>query len=347
MTVLGPVAPEELGVTQVHEHLLIDARCLWHEPQEQFKKSLVEEPVSSSNLWLNVRDSTISKDNLRLDDAKMLTEELTKYKRFGGGSLVELTPPDLGRDPVGMRAISRRSGVHIICGCGHYVEHCHPADLSRQTVDEVASRLVSEITEGISGTDVKPGIIGEVGTSSPITRQEVKVLRAAARAHIKTGAPINVHLSHPRNQGHRVLDILEAEGVELDRVALSHLDQFLTPEAIEYHASLAARGANIDYDDFGSEGYLSQWTSPRRLSVTLLPRDEERVEALARLIEKDCLDRLMLSSDVFQKTNLERFGGFGYHHILRDIVPLMRSRGISQKKVDTMMVSNPSKFLAF
>jgi phosphotriesterase-related protein len=135
--------------------------------------------------------------------------------------------------------------------------------------------------------------------------------------------------------------------VDLRRVALSHLDHVLTPEALDYHKSLVERGAYIVYDDFGEEYYLHQWSRPGRLSTAVLPRDIERVEAISKLIDKGCLDRIMLSSDICEKIQLEYYGGFGYHHILRDIVPMLKAKGVSQKEINTMLVENPRRFLAF
>ena len=347
MTVLGQIPPEELGITQMHEHLLLQSEKIWYKPTEPHIQKLVHEPVKQSNLWLLLRNHTASKDNLRLDEIDIITAELSKYRRLGGSSVVEVTPSNLHRNPIGMQIISKKSKVHVICGCAYYVEHTLPARFRNRSTKSIAVEFVREITEGISNTGIRPGIIGEIGTSSPITQTEKKVLRAAAEAHLQTGVPIDVHLSHPRTEGKHVLDILGAEGVDVRRVALSHLDQVLTPEALDYHTSLVERGAYIVYDDFGEENYLHQWSQPGRLSTVVLPRDIERVEAISKLIDRGCLDRIMLSSDLCEKIQLEHYGGFGYHHILRDIVPMLKAKGVSQKEIETMLVENPRRFFAF
>lgn len=346
MTVLGQIPVEELGITQMHEHLLIQADSIWHKPSEGFLQKLVRERVKQSNLWLLWRNDAASKDNLRLDDVDLAAEEVSKYERLGGRTLVEVTPTNLHRDPKGMQTISKKSNVHVICGCAYYLEHTLSDRVRQRSTKSITSEFVHEITQGISNTGVKPGIIGEIGTSSPITKTEKKMLRAAAQAHVQTGVPIDVHLSHPRREGNRVLDILEAEGVDARRVALSHLDQVLTPEALDDHESLVERGAYVMYDDFGEEYYLQQWSQPGRLSTVLLPRDIERADAISRLIDRDCLEKIMLSSDISQKIQLEHYGGFGYHHILRDTVPMLRAKGITEKEIHTMLVENPRRFFS-
>jgi len=340
MTILGPIPPSSLGITLVHEHLLIDLTCLWKSPAQDYKKRLIDEPLKMENLWILSRDELISRDNLRLDDVNMIAEELLAYKELGGGSLVELTPSDLGRNPVGLREISMRTGIHIICGCGFYVERCHPQSVAQKSAETLAEELVSEISHGIQGTGIKPGIIGEIGTSSPIRPNEEKVLRAAAMTHIETGVPINIHLSHPRGEGVNVLNILEDHGVRPERVALSHLDQLLDDRSLRYHEELAARGAYVQYDDFGEEEY-------QEADNIVRPRDIERVHFISKLVERGCVERLMISQDVCQKRHLKRYGGFGYSHILRDVIPMMLRAGITEKDIETMTVNNPMKFLAF
>jgi len=110
------------------------------------------------------------------------------------------------------RRSRRRFGIHIIAASGHYVEKFHPNYVSTDSIDALASRIASEVLEGIEGTEVKAGMIGEIGTSSPMTSQEEKVVRAAARAQLQTGAPLNIHLSYPRREGLRIVNILEDGG---------------------------------------------------------------------------------------------------------------------------------------
>ena len=129
---------------------------------------------------------------------------------------------------------------------------------------------------------IKAGIIGEIGTSVQVLPNEEKVLRAAARAHLATGAAVNVHLEVGGREGHRVLDILAEEGMALDRVILSHLDQTLSDP--DYHRTLMDRGDYIEYDTFGSEFYYDQWHTQER-------RDTERVAAVAALVRDGYAER--------------------------------------------------------
>ena len=116
------------------------------------------------------------------------------YRAAGGRTIVDLTIPDIGRSAELIRQVSSQTGVHLVAGCGHYVDAAHPPDLKEMTVEAIAQVLEAELTEGIGDTGIRPGVIGEVGTGNPITNGERKVLRAAALAHGRTGAPLSIHL---------------------------------------------------------------------------------------------------------------------------------------------------------
>ena len=179
-------------------------------------------------------------------------------------------------------------------------------------------------------------MIGEIGTSVQVLPNEEKVLRAAARAHLATGAAVNVHLEVGGREGHRVLDILAEEGMALDRVILSHLDQTLSDP--DYHRTLMDRGDYIEYDTFGSEFYYDQWHTQER-------RDTERVAAVAALVRDGYAERLLLSHDVWLKMLLTAYGGYGYDHLLVNVVPMLHRAGVTEAHLHTMMVENPARVL--
>ena len=335
MTVLGPVAPEELGVTLPHEHLLLDLTCLWHPPLHPWQEPLVNAVPTLETRGLLHGDPYVSRPNLRLDGVDTAVEEVRTYGDAGGKTIVDLTVHGISPQPGALQEISKRTGVQVVAGCGYYVRTSHPPYLSSATEEELAETMVREIVEGIADTGVRPGIIGELGTSGTIHDEERKVLRAAARAQRATGLAINVHLAIFSRNGRRVLDILEAAGADLTRVILSHLDE--QPDTA-YHRSVLERGAYVELDTFGSEMYFDD--SGERESS-----DAERLEALLRLLEEGWRKRLLLSQDVCTKMHLRRYGGFGYAHLLRAIVPRLRRRGVDDDTIRTLLVENPARIL--
>ncbi len=341
MTVLGPIRPEELGITLAHEHVYCDLSPLWERPSDPGLDPLVDKPVSRDDAEVLLRNVLISRDNLRFVEVDSVVEELQEFKALGGSGVVEMSNADMGRDIGVLKEVSQKVGVHVIAASGHYVERFHPAYVSTDSVDSLASRIVREVLEGIDGTEVKAGMIGEIGTSHPMRPQEEKVVRAAARAQVQTGAPLNIHLSYPRKEGLKIIDILEDEGVSPEQVILSHVDEApMTTEFLEYHLRLAERGVYLEYDDFGQKEHYP--------SLGIVPvEDSERIEFLLNLIDRGYLNQILLSQDVCLKINLARYGGMGYTHILREVRPMMRDAGISEQQIKTMLVDNPRTALAF
>jgi phosphotriesterase-related protein len=336
-TVAGQVSDDELGVTLAHEHILWDLTCYWKLPEELTRRRLAEGRVSLENLGEVRMDALVCRDNLIQDDVDLAIDELFFYKRAGGKSIIDLTNVGMFRDPLALRAISMQTGLNIIAGCGFYVEKSHPARISSMSVDEITEEIVNDLTRGMQGTQVKAGIIGEIGTSWPITTNEEKVLRAAARAHKKTKAAINIHpFPFGKSSHHKILDIMEEEGVELRRVILSHIDE--CGFDMEYQKSIAKRGSYLGYDTFGSEMYFEG-------GRVRDPSDWERVDGLTHLIQNGYAPQLVLSHDTAYKIMLRRYGGYGYGHLLTHIIPMMLRKGITHQQINQMLIENPKKIL--
>jgi phosphotriesterase-related protein len=352
-TVLGPVAGDDLGITLTHEHCLIDLRTYWNPPKEIDRRTAAEAPVTVDTIGVNRRNPFLCADNLVLDDFDDAAEELAAFAELGGRTVVDLTPPDIGRDAAALARLARRTGLNVVCGCGHYIAISHPPSIAAESADDVAARFVAELTIGIGDTGVRAGVIGEIGTSAPMDPAEEKVLRGAARAHGATGAPIAVHLSPPPRDGswlgHEVLDILESEGVDPGRVLLCHLDNMLEPgeafgRAVGQHEELARRGCFVGYDGCGKEHYFPSGSAASYPSFWC-PHDRERACAAGMLVERGHGDRLLISHDVCFRIELIRRGGFGYGHILRTFVKNLHDYGLDEGHIETLLVENPRRFL--
>jgi phosphotriesterase-related protein len=347
-TVHGPKPTAALGIVLPHEHVLCSFSN-WQMPaQRESVRAVADDPIDLRNLSLVRRHPHSFRDNLVFSDIDQQARELRRFAAAGGRTVVDLTLETIGRNPVGCAEIARAAGVNIICGTGLYVQSAHPTIVATQSVDELAQIMVEELTVGIGDTGVKAGVIGEIGTSAPIHPDEEKALRAAARAHHATGAPIWVHLDGFAQLGHEVLDVLIGEGVEPQRVALCHLDAHL-PDHVDYHMSLADRGAFIEYDLWGNE-----WTNDDRREVERavrfippLPSDMERARALKTLVDGGYAGSLLVSHDVSVKIHLTEYGGFGYAHFLENIVPLLRDLGAQQHDLTTIIETNPQRLLGW
>ena len=334
MTVRGPVPVSELGPTHIHEHLYID-----------FRPFLALHPYAVvSEAPLTIHNAAEARwnpggfpDNYHQTDADQVVEELAPFHEAGGRTIVEVTPSHMSRDPLILREISERSGVHVVMGGGYYVAGSHPPGTAERSSEDIARELTDEWTEGVGETGIRPGILGEIGTGDPVRPEEIRILRAVAWAHLETGLPISVHL-HPWGfQGMKVLDVLVSEGVDPARVILGHMNTAITDEA--YQVELLERGANLAYDLMGFDhSLIGLGKYP--------PSDFDIVAGLVALAERGYPEQLFVSQDMGGvKTRLLAYGGWGYAHTLNHVIPLFRTAGWDDTEVTTLMVANPSRVL--
>lgn len=133
------------------------------------------------------------RDNLLLNDVNVAIEELLEFKKADGNAVADATTKNRGRDPRALRTISIETSIHIIMGGGYYLEKSSSSLLCSKTTSQIAEEMIKEIKKGINGTDILPGMIGEIGTSKDIAENEEKVLRAAASTQLETGLTTVVH----------------------------------------------------------------------------------------------------------------------------------------------------------
>lgn len=336
MTVLGPIDRAALGVTLTHEHLQLDLSGLFEPPESPSRAYLIDSRVSRDLYPVLVEDPYQCRDNMLLDEPHLAASELVRYREAGGRTVVDLSTRTIGPYPTVLRDLARETGLNIVAGTGYYVERLHPAYVATVPYEALRDEMRHDVEEGFFDTGIRAGILGELGTSSPIRPEEEKVLRAAAAVQRDTGVGINVHLAIFSAEGLHVLDLLEKFGADLSRVALSHLDEHLDPA---YHQAIAERGAFLSFDTFGSECEF-------RESGEAEPKDGERLEALGRLLDAGYVGQILLAQDVCTKMQWRHYGGKGYDHILTGIIPRLRERGLPQGDIETMLVHNPARLLA-
>ncbi|MDA1189696.1 MAG: phosphotriesterase-related protein [Chloroflexi bacterium] len=338
-SVLGPVKPEALGPTMTHEHLLIDFSVMFEMPSEASQKFKAMQPITMENLgWIRY-NWTSNKDNMEVLDETTAINEARRYMMAGGGTIVDATTIGIGRDPLALARISRATGVNVVMGAGFYIDKVHPKDMSERSDADLAAQMIKEITEGVGDTGVKAGVIGELGCSWPLTENERKVLRAAAKAQQATGAPILIHPGREEKAPFEIIEVLAEAGADIDRVIMGHLDRtiFDTNKLLD----LAKTGCYLEYDLFGNE------SSHYPLPGSYMPSDVQRMDNIRLLIDKGHGDKVLTAQDICTKHRLVKYGGHGYHHIIENIVPRMRKRGFEDAEVDALLEKNPASILAF
>jgi phosphotriesterase-related protein len=332
MTVLGPIAPEQLGVTLMHEHLLLDATP-WFRPSEAASlRPVASQPVSIEVLGLLRNDPFMCLDNCQLFDETLAIDEVGRFRLAGGATVVDPTCRGIGRDHRGLQRISRATGLHVVMGAGYYLGPAHPPHVKEMSVEAIAEEIEADVTAGVDG--VHAGIIGEIGISKDFTAEEEKVLRGASRAQQATGVPLEVHLPGWERHGGRVLDVVGEEGGDLTRTVLCHMNP--SGKDFDYQAELANRGAWLEYDMIGMDYFYADQQAQS-------PCDEENADAIGRLRDAGLLGSVLISQDVFIKIQLVRYGGTGYAHILDHFVPRLRRHGFTEEEITTLLVDNPRR----
>ncbi|OON41648.1 phosphotriesterase-related protein [Izhakiella australiensis] len=334
MTVLGPMALEKMGVTLMHEHILLDASGKWVAPCCCSDRHIAEMPVRMENLGELALNPLMSRDNCQLFDADLAIEELMKFKALGGETVVDPTNLGIGRDPKALQRISRLTGLNIVMGTGLYLQPSHPEWVKTISVEQLTQKLIYDLGAAEDKPEVLAGLIGEIGISSQFTADEEKSLRAAGQASAATGVPIEVHLPGWERLGHKVLDILQSEGANLRHVVLCHMNPSFSDK--RYQRELADRGAFLEYDMIGMHYYYADESAQS-------PSDEENASAICSLIDDGYINQILLSQDVFLKTMLTRYGGHGYGYILKHFIPRLRRHGLNGEQLETLMIANPQR----
>ncbi len=305
MTVTGPIRAADIGLTLPHEHLLANRKR-----------------VSGS------QDHVV-------EDERLAIAELTDFAAIGGRTIIDLTVPDIGRNPSALRRISQATGVWIVMGSGWYHEKYYPEEVDRSSTDALAAVIVAEFVDGVGDTGVRPGIIGEIGSGEKgpwisaqrgpwISAQEERVLRASARAQREIGCPISTHAFGSRI-GVEQLRLLLEEGVSPLQIVIGHSDSIHDPD---YHELLARSGAWVQFDVM-----RAQATWDIRIQA----------ELVAEFIRRGYESQLLLSQDVCAKSHLKAYGGSGYTGLFERYRDAILEAGVTGDAFDRITRHNPAR----
>ena len=339
-TVLGPIAAEAMGITLPHEHLLIDFEVMFKEPVTGSERGLARQPVDLANLgWVRQHFSS-NLDNLQLLDEAVARDEALLFKHAGGQTLVDPTNRGLARDPLALARIARATELNIIMGSGYYVAAAHPPDMDARTVDVIAREIVTDLTVGAGDSGVRAGFIGEIGTTWPWSDNEKKVVRAAVAAQRETGAALMIHPGRHERLPLQIVDLIRKEGADLDRTIMCHIERTIADPGVLLE--LAATGVRLEYDLFGLETSYYPYNP-----AFDMPNDGERMRQILFLIERGHLAQILMSHDIAYKHCLTRWGGYGYHHLLVNVIPRLRAKGADDKIIQTLLIDNPRRAFVY
>lgn len=295
----GPLETKDLGFTLMHEHVVASWAPMIQQYPEMFD---------------------------RVSQMDEIVAPLVAAREAGVRTMVDLSPIDLGRDPVLIREAARRSGVQIIVATGFY--HGLPHYFQFRPDQEMTDLFVRDITVGISTTGVRAGVI-KCATDPEMHPLNERVLRASARAHRATGVPICTHTNAHNRNGLDQQRVFKEEGVDLGRVVIGHSDD---SDDISYLEQIIQNGSYCGMDRIGIQ-------RPRT--------SEQRADMIGALVGKGYANRITLSHDASCRFEWAppamqgRMTTWNFTHIPKDVIPMLRERGVSDAAIQQMTVGNP------
>ena len=350
MTVRGPMDPEQVGNTIMHEHLFITLYkgITPDDNTPATEWALWDQELTLEKLHLT-RDLKPIRDSLVLTDERTAIEEAREFRHRGGGTIVDVTSIGIRRDPMALARVSHATGLNIVMGAGWYQKAYHPANMDQRTVEDMTDEIIRDVTVGVGATGIRSGIIGEVGLEGdPITENEVKSIRASARASRSTGAPISFHRGGVGREKLEVIGILGEEMTDMSRVIFGHSDPIAgdLPLMLE----LLCHGVYIQFDLLGGVNVPLRYqpeTDALTEFETITAGTAAVANAILLLVEKGYADRVLISQDACSKFQIKRYGGSGYSFILEKFLPHLRTSGLTEEHIHMIVEENPKRVLTF
>ncbi len=324
-TVLGNISKEELGITMMHEHLVPGDNIPEFTGGERF-----------------VVPNTINR----------IIKQLNQAKEYGLKSAVDCTPIGKDRDVEKLAEIGEKTGLNIISSTGFYKINKMPEFAFEMSIQDMKNLFIKEIKEGIDSTGIRAGMIKVGSSKESIKPVEERAIRAGARAHLATGAPLTTH-STLGTAGGQQLKIFQQEGVDLSRVVIGHSDLNLSSY---YHKKLVIQGVTAGFDTIGKERF--DYIRPESAGLHRYEFEKEayyipdrmRIQNICSLVKQGFEQNIIFSSDILYQEalmNPDTLGSYGYSYLLASFLPELKKEGIGEKALENILIYNPARILDF
>lgn len=323
-TLTGDISPEQLGFTYSHEHI-----------------------VCSPAYW-----KQRNQDDLLLDDPEKSKLDVLDFKNLGGQAIIDATAVDYGRHVQDVVNISKETGVTIVGTAGFNKSFLWDAKMTEQikkcvgnyetytdwieneSINSLADFVIKEVEEGLEGTAFKGGQV-KFGTGyNRISPLEIKTLKAVARAHHETKAPVHSH-TEAGTMTLEQIDLLKAEGVDLKNVSFGHMDRNPDPY---YHEQIAKHGSFLCFDGIAKIKYAPEST---------------RIHCILELVRKGFEDQILISGDTARKTYYKHYDyGLGLEYIIAKWIPRFKDEcereGFDgEALIKKFFIDNPARCFTF
>jgi len=291
------VPASKLGTTLPHEHILVDF----------------------------IGADRVIPSRYRAEDViAAALPHLDRIKSLGVTTFIDCTPAYLGRDPVLLRSLSERSGLNIVTNTGYYGaagEKYLPALVRDESADQLAERWIAEWRQGIGSSGVRPGFIKIGVDRGPLTGNQRKIVRAAARAHRGSGLTIAAHTGDGAAAMEQIA-ILRAERLSPSSWIWVHAQN--EPD-LSLQVKAAREGAWVELDGVAPDSV------------------DENVKTLLQFRKERILGRILLSHDAGWYHVGEPGGGDfrPFDLLLTRLLPALREKGFTPEEIEQLTVDNP------
>lgn len=359
-TVCGDILPNELGAVDMHDHTIYNVLHMQKSMAAQLGQDPeTRPPVSNFNMQYVRNNVWLYEELFSFDDEDYLKVELDYFKNCGGGTIVDVSSTDIRGDVRKMKRVSEKTGVNIVCSTGMYhMGNRHEPYLS-MTEDDMYMLFMGEIVDGIDDTGIQPGMVKGAleipGADGHCHPEEIKALRACARAARDSGLPLTIHTATSIS----TLDLLTALnmlvheiGLAPGRIVVGHIDVAMSlTNLIEYANERSSRepvferaeavldlGMNIGVDTCNN--ILMQD------DLWFKSDDMDRLREIMHLVKGGYENQIILGQDVFPRALGVQTGSTGYARILTYIKPKLELVGCSPEAIGKMLYHNPARILA-
>jgi predicted metal-dependent phosphotriesterase family hydrolase len=311
-TVLGDIPSSDAGVFYAHEHIIIDPSF-----------------------------TTFCYPDFLIDSVEKAVVDVGEFRAAGGKTLVDSMPCGGGRNASKLAEVARRTGANILCPTGlHLAKYYAPGHWGeRLSAEELTELFLEEIEEGIDAFDLngptiqrtpcRAGLIKVATGESGFTPREEKIFEAAVAAHRSSGAPILTH-TEQGEWGLEQVEFLCSLGANLGHVVLSHTDRKPDPG---YHKELLSTGVMLEYDS------AFRWKAEQ---------GNPTVDLLVEMFASGYGGQILLGMDAARRSYWRAYGGKpGLAFLLKEFVPQLNSRGLSQSDIDSIFIENPARCYSF
>lgn len=356
MTLTGPIEPEQLGFTSMHEHVLMTGHYMhkyFYQPVMEHPLLDENDPTTLENICYIRHNGMATYDAVDLQNSDRMLLELGDFRKTGGKSMLDCTAVGIRSNMAKVRELSERTHVNVIGSTGFYMSLTWPAKFHGMSEQQLQAFMEDEIMNGIEGV---PGCFpGALKVAMcDFNEEEERALRAAARISKENDMCLTLH--PPFRDVPRCVDIVLEEGMKPENFILAHVNFTCFEGSLEklikdptswncfnpaYLQSFFDRGINLSFECFGN-------STDAEMNGILGTQDWATLAYLYHFVQKGYAKQIVMGDDICTDMCTRRGGGEGYTRQTIFMLNTMRKyMGLSEDIIDTITKENPKRLLTY